>query len=152
MNLTNTGKKTEGGVALEFSPKYSTAESYTSWKTEATSGLYLLTWNKSKHLNPLNTFPRGLRFVWPGRFSRQRWASGAARCCCWGTSAAPGCLSPRRTPSGPPPCLSPEPARPAGCCPEKLTERESGSRFSFTFVSLLMEPHGWFNVVTCCFL
>lgn len=34
MNLTNTGKNMEGGVLLEFSPKYSTAESYTSWKTE----------------------------------------------------------------------------------------------------------------------
>ena len=33
MNRTKTGKNMEGGVVLEFSPKYSTAESYTSWKT-----------------------------------------------------------------------------------------------------------------------
>ena len=34
MNLTKTGKNMEGGVVLEFSPKYSTAESYTSWRRE----------------------------------------------------------------------------------------------------------------------
>lgn len=36
MNLTKTGKNMEGGVDLEFSPKYSTAESYTSCKTDKT--------------------------------------------------------------------------------------------------------------------
>lgn len=42
MNLTNTGKNMEGGVLLEFSPKYSTAESYASCKRE-TSDLQLMT-------------------------------------------------------------------------------------------------------------
>lgn len=41
MNLTKTGKKTEGGVVLEFSPKYSTAESYTSWETKQNLQLHV---------------------------------------------------------------------------------------------------------------
>lgn len=113
MNLTKTGKNMEGAVVLEFSPKYSTAESYASWKRECSA--------QTSVRPEVTTYPRDCsNRRRPARFFRRPRESEAAQRCCWGTSAAPGSPLLHRTPSWSPPCLAPELARPAGCCPEKL--------------------------------